>query len=85
MNMFLPWGIAGARPTVHQLINNTMTGTTISGGGQVTPGNTVTYNGLPVIGFAVRSYMNGILMVGGQTVLSNYGGNFVHKTNTTIQ
>jgi hypothetical protein len=38
-----------------------------------------------VIGFAVTSFTNGTLVVGGQNVLSNYGGNFVHKTSTTIQ
>lgn len=34
-----------------------------------------TYNGLPVVGFAVQKYVNG--NVGG--VLSNYGGAFAHK------
>ena len=60
--------------------------TTISGRGRPTTiGNTTTYVGLPVIGFAVMSYTNGTLVVGSQNVLSNYGGNFVHKTSTTIQ
>ena len=81
-----PTGIAGASATVHQLINNGST--SISGGGRATTtGNTTTYFGLPVIGFAVMSYQNGTLQVGTPptSVLSNYGGNFVHKTNTTIQ
>jgi hypothetical protein len=38
-----------------------------------------TYFGLPVVGFAVQSFTNGTLPVGTGTVLSNYGGNFVHK------
>jgi hypothetical protein len=38
-----------------------------------------TYFGLPVVGFAVQSFTNGALTVGGVTTLSNYGGNFVHK------
>jgi len=45
----------------------------------------VTYVGLPVIGFAAISFTNGTLVVGSSTTLSNYGGNFVHKTSTTIQ
>ena len=81
-----PTGISGADPNVHRLIN---TGSTsISGGGlSTTFGNTATYVGLPVIGFAVTSFTNGTLTVGSPptAVLSNYGGNFVHKTNTTIQ
>ena len=53
----------------------------------MTTGNTVTYVGLPAIGFAVVSFTNGTLQVGTPpvNVLSNYGGNFVHKTSTTIQ
>jgi hypothetical protein len=47
-------------------------------------GMTKTYLGLPVVGFAVQSFTNGTLVVGGSNVLANYGGNFVHKTTTTI-
>jgi hypothetical protein len=32
----------------------------------------------------VQSFTNGTLIVGGGNVLANYGGNFVHKTTTTI-
>ena len=35
--------------------------------------------GLPVVGFAVQSFANGAITVGDTAVLSNYGGNFVHK------
>jgi hypothetical protein len=38
-----------------------------------------TYVGLPVIGFAVQSFTNGVLSVGGLNVQSTYGGNFVQK------
>ena len=50
-------------------------------------GNTTTYFGLPVVGFAVVSFSNGTLTVGQPpvNVLSNYGGNFKHKNNTKIQ
>jgi hypothetical protein len=47
-------------------------------------GLTKTYLGLPVVGFAVQSFTNGTLIIGGGNVLANYGGNFVHKTTTTI-
>jgi hypothetical protein len=77
-------GIVGAATNVHKLINTGAT--SISGRGQATTtGNATTYIGLPVIGFAVTSFTNGTLVVGSQAVLSNYGGNFVHKTSTTIQ
>lgn len=45
----------------------------------------VTYFGLPVIGFAVQSYVNGTITVGGNRVLSNYGGNWVHSGTRRIQ
>jgi len=58
---------------------STATGTTTSLG-------VTTFNGLPVVGFAVQSFNNGALPVsGGGSVLSNYGGNFVHKTTRSIQ
>jgi hypothetical protein len=46
---------------------------TTIGGGTIT--TNVSYIGLPVVGFAVESYANGAV----NGVLSNYGGNFVHK------
>ncbi|MBA3507049.1 MAG: hypothetical protein H0T80_14885 [Betaproteobacteria bacterium] len=39
-----------------------------------------TFQGLPVIGFAAQSFLNGTLTTGtGTAVQSNYGGNFAHK------
>jgi hypothetical protein len=45
-----------------------------------------TFNGLPAIGFAVQSFVNGTLPGGaaGTFIQSNYGGNFVHKTTRSI-
>jgi hypothetical protein len=84
LNVEMRTGIVGAHPAVHTLPN--IAATSISGRGQpTTSGNTVTYIGLPVIGFAATSYTNGTLVVGSQNVLSNYGGTFAHKTSTTIQ
>ncbi|MEO8849151.1 MAG: hypothetical protein ABI440_11070, partial [Casimicrobiaceae bacterium] len=63
----------------HQLVNFNTTITNINGG--VASGVAVSYVGLPVIGFAVESYQNGVLA---GNVLSNYGGNFVHKGTRAI-
>jgi hypothetical protein len=47
---------------------------------------TVTYYGLPTIGFMVESFSNNFLPgPSGAQVLSNYGGNFVHKQSRLIQ
>ena len=43
-----------------------------------------TYSGLPVVGFAVQSYNNNVIVVGGKNVQSTYGADFAHKTNTSI-
>jgi hypothetical protein len=74
---FFPPTVLG---TVHTL-SNTATSITAIGGG-TTAGNIVTYFGLPVVGFEVESYANGVNQL---NVLSNFGGNFVHKTTTNIQ
>jgi len=47
---------------------------------QMVSDESITYVGLPVIGFGVQKYVNGNM--GG--VLSNYGGNFVHKYQRSI-
>jgi flagellin-like hook-associated protein FlgL len=87
LNMGFP--LAGALTdsplaTVHELINTT--NTIVAGlGGSSSSSTTVTYIGLPVVGFAVQTFSNGTLSVGGVNVLSNYGGNFNHKYQTIIQ
>jgi hypothetical protein len=43
-----------------------------------------TYHGLPVVGFAVQSYNNNVIVVGGKNVQSTYGADFAHKTSTFI-
>ena len=43
-----------------------------------------TFQGLPVVGFMVRTFNNGTLSVGGTSVLSNYGSAFDHKYRQTI-
>jgi hypothetical protein len=87
LNMGFPTGITGALPQVHELVNTTATLVT-SIGGSTSSGNTVTYIGLPVVGFAVQTFSNGVLVLptptGTGNVLSNYGGNFIHKYMTEI-
>jgi hypothetical protein len=84
LNMGFPTGISGALPQVHELINTTNTLITRIGS-STSSGNTVTYIGLPVVGFAVQTFSNGTLSVGGVNVLSNYGGNFIHKYQTIVR
>ena len=72
----------------HKLVNTNTTVTNFASG--VTTGATVTYQGLPVVGFAVQSFTNGTLVITNPivgapgSVLANYGGNFVHKYVTLI-
>ena len=53
--------------------------------GAVTTGATVTYHGLPIIGFAVQSYNTTGLPGVSAGVLSNYGGQFNHKVRRRIE
>jgi hypothetical protein len=62
MTLAFPTKINDGAPDAHRLINNAST--TIRGLGIAdTTGNTVSYNGLPVIGFAVASFTDGTLQV----------------------
>jgi hypothetical protein len=54
------------------------TGTTP--GHSITDNNGITYNGLPVVGFALQEYVNGDL----NGIRSNYGGLFSHKFTGAI-
>jgi hypothetical protein len=66
----------------HKMVNTrTAVITGVTSG--ASPG-TFTWQGLPVVGFAVQSFTNGTLVVGGTNVLANYGGNFVHKYSTLV-
>lgn len=53
-------------------------------GGDTTTGHTISYKGLPVVGFAAISYTNGTVTVGGKLVQSSYGVDFDHRYTTTI-
>jgi hypothetical protein len=50
----------------------------------VNPDSLNTYYGLPTIGFAVQTFNNGTLQVGGVGVQSTYGGSFQHKQTRRI-
>jgi hypothetical protein len=44
----------------------------------------VKFYGLPMLGFAAQSYVNGLLQGSTGNVLSNYGGTFAHKYRRRI-
>jgi hypothetical protein len=73
---------------VHQLIGGgTVRVSTATGAPQPgSPFATATYNGLPVVGFAVQLFNNGTLTTqGGQGIQAFYTGSFVHKYTRLIQ
>jgi hypothetical protein len=74
---------AATSASYHKLVN-TFTTHAFNASDVACAGCTVTYQGLPVVGFAVQSFTNGTLVVGGASVLANYGGNFIHKYVTLI-
>lgn len=83
-NGWLNLGFGPGALGIHQLVNTANTSiTTILG--STTTGNTVTYQGLPVVGFAAMSYTNGSLNVGTGLVQSSYGVDFGHRYTTVIQ
>jgi hypothetical protein len=67
--------------TYHKLVNTRTVHSDVTFGGSAF---TATWQGLPVVGFAVQSFTNGTLVVGGTNVLANYGGNFGHRYTTLI-
>jgi hypothetical protein len=70
-------------PIVHQVVNTT-TVSTVLGTGAAGP-TTVTYSGLPVIGFAAETFNNTALTIGGKTYLSTFGAEFAHRLQTKVQ
>jgi hypothetical protein len=50
-----------------------------------TANSTVTYFGLPVVGFAAETFNNDALVINGKTYLSTFGVEFVHHKTTRIQ
>jgi len=80
-------GIQGnpPQPAVHSMspgTNNTITFNLAAG---TTANSTVTYFGLPVVGFAAETFNNDALIVNGKAFLSTFGVEFVHHKTTKIQ
>ena len=79
-----PSGVTGIPPTsqIHALIggNTTQVVLTAQSIGSINGWNFATYYGLPVLGFAAVTFSNG--NIGG--ALSNYGGNFDHKSTRRV-
>jgi hypothetical protein len=63
-------------------LGNNVTHRLVSPGGN---NGTVTFTGLPVVGFMVDTYYNGsIPLAGGGNIQSAYGASFKHKTTTCV-
>jgi hypothetical protein len=72
-------------PAVHSMTpgtNNTVSFDLAAG---TTSNSTVTYFGLPVVGFAAETFNNEALVVNGKSYLSTFGVEFVHHKTTKIQ
>jgi len=84
-NGWLKLGFARSTASPFHTLGNVTNTTHVSFVDFTSSGLTKTYLGLPVVGFAVQSFTNGTLVVGGiGNVLGNYGGNFVQKATTVI-
>jgi hypothetical protein len=83
-NGWLRLGFARSTSSPFHTLGNVTNTTHIFGPTFISTGLTKTYLGLPVVGFAVQSFNNGTLVVGGTNVLAVYGGNFVQKAKTVI-
>jgi hypothetical protein len=83
-NGWLRLGFATSTSSTYHTLGNSTNTTHWFGPSFLSTGLTKTYLGLPVVGFAVQSFTNGTLVVGGTSVLANYGGNFVQKATTRI-
>ena len=70
---------------VHTLVNAANTTTINLSTGVQTLGATVTYVGLPVIGFAAESFNNTALTINGVTYLSTFGAEYAHRLQTKVQ
>jgi len=81
---WLRLGFKTTTSTTYHTLGNTGLTSHAKGVSTFSTGLTKTYLGLPVVGFAVQSFTNGTLVVSGANILANYGGNFVHKTTTTL-
>ncbi len=67
-----------------KLVGGSTTTVNLLNGGQTSFPGSATYSGLPVVGFAVQSYNNNVIVVGGKNVQSTYGADFAHRFSTSV-
>ena len=67
------------------LIGGTTTTVNLVNGVFTSSSAAATYAGLPVVGFAVQSYNNNVIVVNGKNVQSTYGADFGHRFSTSVQ
>ena len=70
-------------PVVHTVANATTVSTVLATG--AAGPTTVTYFGLPVIGFASETFNNTALTINGKAYLSTFGAEFTHRLQTKVQ
>ena len=66
------------------LIGGSTTVVNLLDGVSTTFAGAATYVGLPVVGFAVQSYNNNVIVVSGKNVQSTYGADFAHRFDTRV-
>jgi hypothetical protein len=83
------WAVIGFNGTLNPLehsmaplAGNTATIDLVAGG--LTAGQSVTYFGLPVVGFAAETFQNDAVVVNGKTYLSTFGVTFQHHSGRVI-
>jgi len=74
------WGALAFRPAAINVATGGVASYDPVTGGAAIPAPSTTFSGLPTIGFAVQTFVNGTLTNGsGTLVQSSYGGNFGHR------
>lgn len=83
------WAVLGfngtTNPSEHVFSPGTGNTTVVSLTGGSSTGNTVSYFGLPVVGFAAETFQNDAITVNGRTFLSTFGATFPHHLGRDIQ
>ena len=72
-----------AAAAVHRMVPNSTVSIDLAAA--TTANSTVTYFGLPVVGFAAETFQNDAIVINGKSYLSTFGVTFVHHKTTKIQ
>jgi len=72
-----------AAAAVHRMVPNSTVAIDLAAA--TTANSTVTYFGLPVVGFAAETFQNDAIVINGKSYLSTFGVTFVHHKTTKIQ